>query len=138
MNWTYTLEELSEVAEKILAQSLSKTFLFYGDLGAGKTTLIKEMGSQLGVKEPMSSPTFSIVNEHKLNDCKLYHCDFYRLKNEEEALDLGVEEYFEPPHYTLIEWPDKINSLIPGNSTRIELNKNTDGSRTLKLSVPVK
>lgn len=138
MNRTYTLEELSEIAAEILANSRSKTFLFYGSLGAGKTTLIKEIGKQLGVKTRMSSPTFSIVNEYEIIGGKLYHFDFYRIEDETEALDMGIEEYFQDPNYQMIEWPEKITNLLPENSTGIELVNNEDGSRTLKLRVPVK
>ena len=109
MEWTYTLEELPEVANAILASSNSKTFLFYGAMGVGKTTLIKEMAKWLGVKDGLSSPTFSIINEHVINGEILYHYDFYRLESPDEALDLGIEEYFYNGHWNFIEWPEKID-----------------------------
>ena len=93
---------------------------FRGDLGAGKTTLIKNMCNLLGVKEAVNSPTFSIVNEYKLVENKsVFHFDFYRLESEEEAYDIGVEDYFYEGNLCLIEWPSKIESLLP--EKRIEV-----------------
>jgi tRNA threonylcarbamoyladenosine biosynthesis protein TsaE len=137
MELTYTLRELPDVAEKVLSESSNKTLLFYGAMGAGKTTLIKEIAKHLGVDDAVNSPTFSIVNEHILNSEKLYHYDFYRLKNLEEALDIGIEEYLYSGHWNFVEWPEKIEELLPGESTKIELTKNKNGSRTLSI-MPVK
>jgi tRNA threonylcarbamoyladenosine biosynthesis protein TsaE len=93
---------------------------FRGDLGAGKTTLIKNMCNLLGLKEAVNSPTFSIVNEYKLVENKsVFHFDFYRLESEEEAYDIGVEDYFYEGNLCLIEWPSKIESLWP--EKRIEV-----------------
>ncbi len=93
---------------------------FRGDLGAGKTTLIKNMCNLLGLKEAVNSPTFSIVNEYKLVENKsVFHFDFYRLESEEEAYDIGVEDYFYEGNLCLIEWPSKIESLLP--EKRIEV-----------------
>ena len=136
MELTYTLEELPEVAGKILAGTDSKTFLFYGEMGVGKTTLIKQIAKALGVSDTLSSPTFSIINEHVLNGDKLYHYDFYRLESEEEALDLGIEDYFYSGHWNFVEWPEKIESLLPGEGIKIQLTKNENGSRTIN-AMPV-
>lgn len=136
MELTYTLEELPEIADILLASNNSKTFLFYGELGVGKTTLIKEMARKLGVDEELSSPSFSIINEHLFNGEKLFHYDFYRLESEEEALDLGIEDYFFSDHWNFIEWPDRINGLLPPNGIRIKLTKNDNGSRTIN-TMPV-
>lgn len=93
---------------------------FRGDLGAGKTTLIKNMCNLLGLKEAVNSPTFSIVNEYKLVENKsVFHFDFYRLESEDEAYDIGVEDYFYEGNLCLIEWPSKIESLLP--EKRIEV-----------------
>ena len=137
MEVTFTLQELPVVARRILSESKSKTFLFYGEMGAGKTTLIKEIAKNLGVADALSSPTFSIINEHVLDGEKLYHYDFYRLESLEEALDIGIEDYFYSGHWNFIEWPEKVESLLPGESTKIELTKNENGSRTLSV-MPVK
>jgi tRNA threonylcarbamoyladenosine biosynthesis protein TsaE len=106
-------------------------------MGTGKTTLIKEIAKQLGVNDVLSSPTFSIVNEYKLNEEKLFHFDFYRIENEEEAYDIGIEEYFYSGLWNLIEWPEKIENLLPEKSTKIKLTKNKNGSRTIMI-MPMK
>jgi tRNA threonylcarbamoyladenosine biosynthesis protein TsaE len=113
--------ELHKVAEALLSKSsFSNIICFRGEMGAGKTTLIKNICNFLGVKDEVSSPTFSIVNEYETNDNeRLYHFDFYRLEEEEEALDMGVEEYFYSDKLCLIEWPSKVESLLP--EKRIEL-----------------
>lgn len=137
MELTFTLRELPEVAEKVLTGASSKTLLFYGDMGTGKTTLIKEIAKNLGVADAVNSPTFSIVNEHLLDNEKLYHYDFYRLESLDEALDIGIEDYLYSGHWNFVEWPEKVEDLLPGESTKIELIKNENGSRTLSIT-PVK
>ncbi|MEO0331993.1 MAG: tRNA (adenosine(37)-N6)-threonylcarbamoyltransferase complex ATPase subunit type 1 TsaE [Bacteroidota bacterium] len=110
-------------------------WLFRGDLGAGKTTLIKELGRQWKVLDSMSSPTFSIVNEYETEDGKLiYHFDFYRLNDELEALDIGVEEYFYSGNYCLVEWPEKIPNLLPDRYLQVSLEVQPDQSRTIYVS----
>lgn len=133
MKCTYTLQDLPRIAGDILDQIPNKTILFYGDMGVGKTTLIKELAQQLGAEDPVSSPTFSLVNEYALPQDKLYHFDFYRLEDVAEAYDMGVEEYLDSGHWNFIEWPDKITDLLPLAHTVIALTKNKNGSRTLNL-----
>lgn len=134
MKRTYTLAELSDIASMILETVTSKTLLLYGEMGVGKTTLVKELALKLGVKEPISSPTFSIVNEYMLPEDKLYHFDFYRINDDIEILDIGIEDYFESDHWKLIEWPEKVSdSLMPQNRTIVKLTKNKNGSRTLHI-----
>jgi tRNA threonylcarbamoyladenosine biosynthesis protein TsaE len=130
----FKLDDLSEIAKKIVDNACSKTLLFYGEMGAGKTTLISAIVTELGSKDKASSPTFSIVNEYKIPDGMLYHFDFYRLKNQVEAMDMGVEDYFYSGAWNLIEWPEKIIDLLPDNITVIELSILDDNSRLLKLS----
>ncbi|MBE9489328.1 MAG: tRNA (adenosine(37)-N6)-threonylcarbamoyltransferase complex ATPase subunit type 1 TsaE [Bacteroidetes bacterium] len=137
MKYTYTLQDLPKIAEKVLLDASNKILLFYGDMGVGKTTLIKEIAKRLGVIDNISSPTFSIVNEYEIDNDKVFHFDFYRIKNEEEALDIGIEEYFYSDHWSLIEWPEKIENLLPTKSTIIKLIKNENGSRTINI-MPVK
>lgn len=133
MELTYTLEDLPEVADAILSHAPTKTLLFYGEMGIGKTTLIKELAKSLGVQDTLNSPTFSIVNEYLLEADKLYHFDFYRIEAEEEAMDIGVEDYFYSGHWNFIEWPQKITNLLPEESTELQLTINPNGSRTLKM-----
>ncbi len=135
MEITYSLNEITKVASAIVKQLTDKTVLFYGEMGVGKTTLIKELAKELGVFETLSSPTFSIVNEYETKDGWLYHFDCYRLSSEEEALDIGIEEYLNAGHYTFIEWPGKIKNLLPTNSTIIKLIVNTNVTRTATLTL---
>ena len=118
-----TLKKLPKIAKDILEYSLpNKKFLFYGEMGVGKTTLIKELSLQLGVVDVVSSPTFSIVNEYvSLSDSKIYHFDFYRLKDEQEAFDIGYEEYFLGDDYCFVEWPEKIPNLIEDDMVKIKI-----------------
>ena len=106
-------------------------------MGVGKTTLIKELVKQLGVMEISSSPSFSIVNEYDTPQGAIYHFDFYRIKDITEAFDIGFEDYLYAGNYIFIEWPEKIDQLLPENANRIDIKINNNGSRTLKF-MPVK
>ncbi len=109
-----SLAQLPHIASEILTYAANtRIFLFYGDMGAGKTTLIKSLCECLGTEGPVTSPTFSIVNEYTGTNNKIFHFDFYRLKNETEALDMGYEEYFYSGAYCFAEWPEKIPNLLP-------------------------
>ncbi len=118
------LEQLDAVAKQIIKATLPhKKFAFYGDMGVGKTTLIKALSLQLGTNDVISSPTFSIVNEYHIDDKnKIYHFDFYRIEDEQEAYDMGYEEYFYSSDYCFIEWPERISGLIDDDVVRIEMN----------------
>src|SRR5690606_27204168 len=117
------LEELKEAAQTIIdAFPQERIFLFYGHMGAGKTTLINELCLLLGVTDHTSSPTFSIVNEYEAAKGQIYHFDFYRLKDEMEALDMGYEEYFYSGHYCFVEWPEKISNLLPLHYVKISIS----------------
>lgn len=111
-----------------------KTLLFYGEMGAGKTTFIKAFCAALGVKDTVSSPTFSIVNEYNYPGGIIYHFDFYRTKNQTEALDLGFEEYLYSGEYCLIEWPEKIPDLLPENYLQINIEVQPDQQRKLTIT----
>ena len=135
MNKNYTIDQLQEVASQIIDSASSKILLFYGEMGVGKTTLIKEIVKQLGVDDVVSSPTFSLVNEYVSNEGeRIYHFDFYRINDEEEALDMGVEEYFDSNNWCLIEWPENIKNLLPLKADKISLSVNEDGARSLKVN----
>ena len=130
----FFLKDLEAVATYILQTADTKTLLFYGDMGVGKTTLIKELAKQLGSIDQSSSPTFSLVNEYRTNENEpLYHFDFYRINDETEALDMGVEEYLYSDHWCFIEWPEKVKNLLPLNAVAIHLTKNSDGSRSITI-----
>lgn len=117
------LEELKEAAQTIIdAFPQERIFLFYGHMGAGKTTLINELCLLLGVTDHTSSPSFSIVNEYEAAKGQIYHFDFYRLKDEMEALDMGYEEYFYSGHYCFVEWPEKISNLLPLHYVKISIS----------------
>ena len=134
MNITFTLDQIQTIAAEILQQASSqKIFLFYGEMGAGKTTLIKALCAELGVEGQVSSPTFAIVNEYAAKQGKVFHFDFYRLKNQNEALDMGYEEYFYSGEYCFIEWPEKIPDLLPPNYTEINITAQNDGLRQVTL-----
>ncbi|MBV8388770.1 MAG: tRNA (adenosine(37)-N6)-threonylcarbamoyltransferase complex ATPase subunit type 1 TsaE [Mucilaginibacter sp.] len=130
-----SLDELKYAAEQLISFGGSqKIFLFYGDMGAGKTTLIKSLCDNLGVKEPATSPTFSIVNEYQGESSRIYHFDFYRLKNQSEALDLGYEEYFYSGNYCFIEWPEKIPDLWPDHYIRVDIEVLGENERLLTFA----
>lgn len=130
----YALEELPIIAKEIIKSAKHKVLLFYGEMGVGKTTLIKEIVKQLGSLDTVSSPTFSLVNEyHTTNGEKIYHFDFYRINNEIEALDIGVEEYFYSNCWCLVEWPNKVENLVPLNSVTVTITSSSDQLRTIEL-----
>lgn len=129
---SYSEKDLPTIAIQLLENISSKIWLFYGDMGSGKTTLIKQIIKQLGVDDVVSSPTFSLVNEYSSRKGEtLYHFDFYRIKNSIEALDIGIDDYFYADNYCFIEWPEKIENLLPLNAVAIYITVNADGSRNL-------
>lgn len=128
------LDNLEELAEKLIREAGAiRVIIFNGEMGSGKTTFIKVIGHVLGVKDGMSSPTFSIVNEYESEAGeKIYHFDFYRLKNELEAYDIGTEEYFDSGSYCFIEWPDKVPGLLPNQYMEVSITKKAnDQIRTI-------
>ncbi len=134
MKKNYTLKQLPQIAQQIIDVSSKKTFLFYGSMGVGKTTLIKEIVKQLGVDDVVSSPTFSLVNEYQTrNGETIYHFDFYRIHSEEEALDIGIEDYFYNNDWCFIEWPEKVKNLLPLNAVEIHLSLNNDETRNILI-----
>jgi tRNA threonylcarbamoyladenosine biosynthesis protein TsaE len=131
---TTSTADLPKTANQILNfAGNSRIFLFYGDMGAGKTTLIKSLCEELRVTDSVTSPTFSIVNEYKGIDSPVYHFDFYRLKDQNEALDMGYEEYFYSGNYCFIEWPEKIANLIPDSFTGVRIHVLDANSRQITV-----
>lgn len=134
MEIQFKLEEINQVAQKIIAQKPHKVILFHGEMGAGKTTLIKALSKTLGVSNATSSPTFSLVNEYEADNGDLvYHFDVYRLNNEAEAYDMGIDEYLYSGEWCFIEWAEKIPSLIPSEHSTVTLKVGKDGKRSLTL-----
>lgn len=135
MEITFPIEEIDKAAQQILSQNLKSVVLFHAGMGVGKTTLIKAIARQLGVKDMTSSPTFSLVNEYETEDGKtIYHFDLYRLNTEEEAYDMGIDEYFYSGNLCLIEWPEKTPNLIPLDHTTITIKQLPDGRRQLVMN----
>lgn len=135
MELQFTLKKKARATKQIIAAASTKTLCFYGQMGAGKTTLIKALVQELGGADTAKSPTFGIVNEYHKEDGELlaYHFDFYRLEDETEALDLGLEDYLNQGAWVFIEWPEKIRSFLPEDTTNIYLEVVDDQTR--KLSV---
>jgi tRNA threonylcarbamoyladenosine biosynthesis protein TsaE len=132
-----TLSELKEVAQDIVGRLEEfNVWLIHGEMGAGKTTLIKEICKEAGVAEAMSSPTFSIVNEYQArNSKKIFHFDFYRIKQEVEAVDIGTEEYFYSGYPCFVEWPEKIPSLMPDRFAEVRIEVETYTQRTIAIAL---
>ena len=135
MEIIFSLDEIEIVAKKIIEVNPNKVLLFYGNMGVGKTTLIKSLAKQLGVTATTSSPTFSLVNEYQItNNQYIYHFDFYRLKNETEALDMGVDDYLYSGNWCFIEWADNIPNLLPEKYSVIKIELLPNGQRKLVLN----
>ena len=135
MKINFSLHQLEEVAQKILDEKPNKVIRFHGEMGVGKTTLIKQLCRNLGVTDATRSPTFSLVNEYETTANQLvYHFDFYRLNKETEALDMGIDDYLYSGNWCFIEWAEKIPNLIPESHSVITISLLEDGSRSLELS----
>jgi tRNA threonylcarbamoyladenosine biosynthesis protein TsaE len=128
------LAGLDDAAKEIIAAAQDeRIFIFEGEMGAGKTTLIKALATALGVTEIVTSPTFSIVNEYDANGKTIYHFDFYRIKNLQEAYDIGYEEYFYSGNLCFIEWPEKIAPLLPEHYLKIEIMVKNETVRLVSI-----
>jgi len=127
--------ELDKLVEAYLQVSEGvKVAFLYGDLGAGKTTFVKRLVKTLGSVEEASSPTYSLVNEYDVNDGKLYHIDLYRLNDEQEALEIGIEDYLYSGHYCMIEWPQVIEKLVD-QVVEIKIETMEDQSRSVEIKL---
>lgn len=135
MEIIFSIDEIQEVASKIITENPNRVILFHGTMGVGKTTLIKALCKQLGVQDTTSSPTFSLVNEYTTKEShSVYHFDVYRLQSETEALDMGIDEYLYSGNWCFIEWAEKIPNLIPEVHSSIHLTVTVDGKRHLSLT----
>lgn len=131
-----SLESIHEAArEFIAAMGDSTVFALYGKMGAGKTTFVKALCEELGVTDVISSPTFAIVNEYRSDETGelIYHFDFYRINKISEAEQIGTEDYFYSGALCFIEWPEKIEELLPGDVVEVAITENLDGSRTVEV-----
>ncbi len=130
-----SLEGLSLPAEALVKLLKHRSVVaFYGEMGVGKTTFIKVVCQHLGVQENVSSPTFAIVNEYSdRNQQSLYHMDLYRLKNADELINIGAEEYFYSGNICLIEWPEKAEELLPDERINVWMEESGDGRRVIKM-----
>ena len=128
-------EELPQVAEAVLAATGQRTVVvFRGEMGAGKTTLIREIAAQLGCTDTVTSPTFAIVNQYKgTDDRTVYHFDFYRIEDLREAYDFGYEEYFYSGDLCLVEWPERIEPLLPDDVVTVRIMVDDETSRTFEI-----
>jgi len=134
MKLAYSIDELPSVAAGLVRNSRFKTWLFDAPMGAGKTTLIKAIARELGVTEMASSPTFSIVNEYCTgDDAPFFHFDLYRLKSEEEAYDMGLDEYFDSGTWCMVEWPEQAPGILPDSVHRITITILDENMRELKF-----
>ncbi|WP_418501469.1 tRNA (adenosine(37)-N6)-threonylcarbamoyltransferase complex ATPase subunit type 1 TsaE [Flagellimonas sp.] len=137
MKKTFQLNEIREVAKEIIGTTPGKILCFYGDMGVGKTTLVKAMVKELGAMDEANSPTFGLVNEYRGENDKpiAFHFDFYRLNDESEALDMGFEDYLAQDAWVFIEWPEKIESLIPEDAVGVFLHFVDENTRSIELNV---
>ena len=135
MTISYNITQISNVAQQLIAKVPSKTLCFYGEMGAGKTTLIKALVKELEGGGSTSSPTFGIVNEYHRDNGELlgYHFYFYRLNDDSEAWDIGLEEYLSSDTWIFMEWPEKIEGLLPPNRTEIRIEILDENNRQLSI-----
>ncbi|HEX5743704.1 MAG TPA: tRNA (adenosine(37)-N6)-threonylcarbamoyltransferase complex ATPase subunit type 1 TsaE [Flavobacteriaceae bacterium] len=134
MKIRYHKNDLPLIAKTIIENSKSKIITFKGEMGAGKTTLIKELVKSLGINDVTSSPTFSLVNQYQAdNNLLVFHFDFYRINNETEAMDIGIEEYFDSGTWCFIEWPNKVKNLLPLKFDEVFIEVINDQERTIEI-----
>ena len=134
MNENYSLENLPYIASQVIEKASNKVLLFHGEMGSGKTTLIKEICKQLKVEDAISSPTFSLVNEyHSETGEKIYHFDFYRIEDENEAYDIGFEDYLDSNNWCFIEWPENVENLLPLDAVEIKISIVDNQQRNIQL-----
>ena len=133
MRFEYKLNNIDNIAKELINSFKNKIVLFNGDMGSGKTTIISRIVNTLGTNVKVSSPTFSIVNEYNIDEGSIYHFDFYRLKNSNEALDLGIYEYLNSGNWNFIEWGEKIQELLNEEFTTVNIKVISKEKRLLEL-----
>lgn len=134
MEITYTLSEIDDVAKRLLSTTKSNVILFYGAMGAGKTTLIKALCKKLDISDKVSSPTYSLVNEYALTPGgKLFHFDFFRIEQEQEVLDIGFDQYLDDGAWIFIEWPERIKNFVPKTVQKVHLRRLESNRHHLKI-----
>ncbi len=133
----YNIENIAETAKQFLDSTRGyKKFAFYGNLGAGKTTFIIALCKQLGAVDVINSPTFTIINEYRTgNGSVIFHFDFYRIKNVDELLAIGIEDYFYEDVYSFIEWPEKAENLLPRNTVKVHIKEIDRDKRELEIDI---
>jgi tRNA threonylcarbamoyladenosine biosynthesis protein TsaE len=137
MEVNFTLDEINQTAAKLLTDTKSyKVFAFHGEMGAGKTTFIHALCEALGVADVVTSPTFSIINQYKANDGQtVYHMDLYRVKDENEAVNAGVEDCLYSGNICFVEWPEQAPGIFPDETLHISISSVDDNTRKLKLNL---
>ncbi len=138
IEFTYLLKDIDATAASVLEHISSKIVLFNGEMGAGKTTFINALLKAMHSDDVATSPTFSIVNEYAIPNDKIYHFDFYRIESIEEAYNFGIEDYFNSNHYIFIEWPERIEELLPEDAQSITITDLEDNKKSLKLTINTK
>ena len=136
MELTYTITQIEETAKAVvetIQKQNGQLFAFYGQMGAGKTTLIKAICKELGVQDEVNSPTFAIVNEYEGTNQTIFHFDFYRINRPEEALDFGLYDYFASGNICLMEWPECIEPLLPDDTIKIQISVIDDNTRKITI-----
>lgn len=132
-----TIEDLKEISQDFLTLfKQHQVFAFKGEMGVGKTTFISYLAKAMGIEEQVSSPTFGYVNEYESPDFGVvYHFDLYRIDNEEEALEIGIEDYIYEDHIVFIEWAENIANLLPENCVWVNMTKENDEGRTIEVDI---
>ena len=131
-----SLKELDTIAKKLMTNfGENRVFAFFGKMGAGKTTFIQTICRYLGSEDNITSPTFALINEYQSNHGPIYHFDFYRIKEMEEAFDLGYEDYLYSENYCFIEWPERIEPLLPKNIVAVKIVVDENENRIINADL---
>ena len=133
--FTYKLDEVDAIAEALQKNLEGRIVLLYGELGVGKTTLLKALLKKLGVQDQISSPTYALVHEYSSKNGPIFHFDCYRLKSSEDSEMLGFTEYLDSGNWVFIEWPEKVEFLLDQTYNILRLSRNADNTRTLNLKI---
>ena len=137
MEFVFNIDEIQNTAKKIIQLiNKYKIIAFSGELGAGKTTMINAICQELGVKQHVTSPTYSIIQEYPIDNIVIYHMDLYRIKSIDEAIDAGIEDCLNSDNLSLVEWPEKASSLFPKHTVYISLQTLSGNSRKLNVELP--